>query len=621
MQALGNVAQPATTRAGLAVNSLRVDLAASSLDIVSDVSFDCPPGAAIGIVGESGSGKTTVGMALLGYARPGMQICSGEVMIDGTDILAMDRARATRARGHVISYVPQEPGKALSPAMRVGRQIAEMLDGEHSDRHLRRERVVEACDAAQLSSSEEMLRRYPHELSGGQQQRVAIAMALVSKPRVVVMDEPTTGLDVIVQARLLEVIRSIRSREQTSIVYISHDLGVVRNLVESVVVLYGGRIVETGSVEQIFRRPAHPYTRRLLAAVPRVDSDRRRLRGIPGSTPEPGSRPRGCPFSPRCEFSIELCEDSMPELTTRTGHAARCWRAGEDAIDLEKEAPDRGTYGSNEAPSKPLLLVADLTAGYRQKVSLFRRTRDTSTIAVESLSLTIAEGECVAIVGESGSGKTTFARCIAGLHPRMAGEMIFAGLPVSTAPRRRTAELQQSIQMVFQDPDSSLNPQMSVAQLIGRPLKRFFDLAPPERRSTLLKLLEQVHLDSGYAKRYPAELSGGEKQRVALARALAARPKLLVCDEITSALDVAVQASILELLLELRSQLGMAMLFISHDLAVVRVISDKVYVLRSGELRDSGATETVFAAPRDLYTKQLLAAVPDLLPGDYPATG
>ncbi len=617
MPALGE-APVAHGSGGLIVEDLRVDLDGTSLDVVRNVSFRCRAGEAIGIVGETGSGKTTVGMALLGYVRPGMSIHSGRVTVDGTDILSLTQAQVTRIRGRTISYVPQEPAKALSPAMRIGRQIREMLDGEAASGQSRDELVAAACEAAQLPFDAELLGRYPHQLSGGQQQRVAIAMALAARPRVVVMDEPTTGLDVMVQARLLDVIRRIRSAQGASIVYISHDLGVVRSLVDRVVVLYGGRIVEEGGVDEIFQSPAHPYTRRLIAAVPRTDGPRRKLRGIAGSAPQPSSRTPGCPFAPRCDLAIEKCEQEMPPATgPQAGHVVWCWRAGDADLDLTEtpSAIERADRPAT-APAE-LLKLTELRAGYREKVSLLRRSRDTMAVAVAGLSLTIHDGECVALVGESGSGKTTVARCVAGLHQRAGGQMTFAGSPVPADPRKRGPELRRSIQMVFQDPDGSLNPQMRVAELLGRPLKRNFNLAPRQRTARAAELLDLVHLPAGHLHRYPAELSGGEKQRVALARALAAEPRLLVCDEITSALDVAVQASILELLTELRATLGMAILFISHDLAVVRAISDRVCVLRAGELRECGDTEELFAAPQDPYTSELLAAVPDLLPGDY----
>jgi peptide/nickel transport system ATP-binding protein len=603
---------------GLTVAGLRVSLAGTQLDVVSDISFQCGAGEAVGIVGESGSGKTTVGMALLGYVRPGMSISGGSAWVDGADVLALPPDEVVRTRGRRISYVPQEPAKALSPAMRIGRQIEEMLDGVTADKQVRSQRVAAAIEAAQLPADSDLLRRYPHQLSGGQQQRAAIAMALVAEPRVVVMDEPTTGLDVMVQARLLDVIRRIRSTTGVSVVYISHDLGVVRSIVDRVVVLYGGRIVEEGPVDEIFAAPTHPYTRRLIAAVPRVQGPRMRLRGIAGSAPQPWSRVPGCPFTPRCDLAIDRCGDEMPPVTSTGNGAVRCWRAFDPDPDLTASAPTLLQQASVSRPDSPALLtLTDLRAGYRRTISMLRGSKDTAAVAVDGVSLTIRESECVALVGESGSGKTTLARCVAGLHQPMSGAMTFAGTPVPADPRKRDPDLRRSIQIVFQDPDGSLNPKMAVSELIGRPVQRGSSLSPPQRAAEVARLLDQVHLPGSYLRRYPAELSGGEKQRVALARALAARPRLLVCDEVTSALDVAVQASILELLMELRATIGMAMLFISHDLAVVRAISDTVVVMRSGAVRECADTDDLFAAPADSYTSELIAAVPDLLPGDF----
>lgn len=605
---------------GLVVEGLRVTLAGSSVTIVDDINFSCASGAAVGLVGESGSGKTTVGMALLGYVRAGMTISSGRVLVGGRDLLSSTRDDLAAARGRLISYVPQEPASALSPSMRVGRQIGEVLDGRVSSSQERSVRVAGACTAGQLSAEESMLRRYPHELSGGQQQRVAIAMALVGKPSVIVMDEPTTGLDVVVQSRLLDVIRDLRQHEQSAIVYISHDLGVIRNLVDDVVVLYAGQVVEKGGVEEIFRSPQHPYTRRLLASVPRVEPKRRNLKGIAGSPPPPLDRPKGCFFGPRCTYMVERCQDQTPPLTLRpSGQGVRCWRAGELTREGDEEGIGAHYAISDRAQGDELLVIEHLRAAYGTKTGAFRRAGDTSVVAVHDLSFSIREGECVALVGESGSGKTTIARCVAGLHPLAAGTMRFAGAPVPSDPRRRGEDLQRRIQIVFQDPDGSLNPRMSVAALLGRPLKRLGRLSPRQRAERVVELLDQVHLTSGYIRRFPAELSGGEKQRIALARALAAEPSLVVCDEVTSALDVAVQASILELLLELRDAVRMSMLFISHDLAVVSQISDRVFVLQSGELRESGDVGHVFSSPKDVYTQLLRNSIPELRPGDYPS--
>jgi peptide/nickel transport system ATP-binding protein len=558
-------------------------------------------------------------MALLGFARPGTRIVSGSVRVGGADVLALDDAELRGLRGRVISYVPQNPSRALSPAMRVQGQLEEMID-VHLRARARYGALAGAWADAQLPAGREYLLRYPHQLSGGQQQRVTIAMALVCEPTVIVMDEPTTGLDVLTQKRLLAVIGGLRARRDICIVYISHDLGVVRNLVDDVAVMYGGRIVERGPVDGLFREPQHPYTRRLLEAIPRVRRPTDRLRGIPGHAVEPWNRPRGCPFTPRCDHRIARCEAEMPPpLPAGTGEA-RCWRLGTlphtdelPAYATERPSPELQPH----APSAPLLAVRDLVAGYRQGGALLRRGRRIA-IAVDRVSFELAPRACLAVVGESGSGKTTLARCLAGLHEPSSGEILYQGSRLPGLARKREPELRRRIQIVFQDPDSSLNPSMTVGAIVRRPLAQFFRLGRREQTRRVTDLLTRVHLSPSMASRLPRELSGGEKQRVAIARALAAEPELLVCDEVTSALDVAVQASILELLEELRMSIDMSMLFVTHDLALVRTISDKVLVMRHGAMRELADRETLFTAPEDEYTKELLSAVPDLNDADYP---
>ena len=609
---------------GLRVQNLRVDVAGANVDIVADVGFSVAPGTALGIVGESGSGKTTVAMALLGFARPGTTIVSGSVCVGDIDILALDDSELRSTRGRLVSYVPQNPSRALSPGMRVGRQIQEMAD-EHLARSARSGDAAAqaAWTAAQLPPERETGRRYPHQLSGGQQQRVAIAMALVCEPKLIVMDEPTTGLDVLTQKRLLDVIDGLRGRRDTCIVYISHDLGVVRELVDHVAVMYGGRIMEHAPVAELFRNPAHPYTRRLLEAIPRVHRPAGRLRGIAGYPVEPRNRPPGCPFTSRCEFRVERCGHEMPPGFGEGDHVTRCWRVSElpslDAVPAHLGQGMVAQSSSAAAGSDPLLRIDDLVAGYRTRGRLARGPG--TTVAVDHVSFVLQPGQCLAVVGESGSGKTTLARCIAGLHDPFSGTIEYRGETLSGLARRRPAEMRRRIQIVFQDPDSSLNPSMTVGAIIRRPLVRFFKLGRSEQSKRVSELLERVHLSSSMASRLPRDLSGGEKQRVAIARAIAAEPELLVCDEITSALDVAVQASILELLEELRVSTAMSMLFVTHDLAVVRTIADSVLVMRDGAVRELAQRETLFTAPRDDYTKLLLAAAPDLHDGDYPRWG
>ena len=386
-----------------------------------------------------------------------------------------------------------------------------------------------------------LARRFPHQLSGGQQQRVAIAMALVCKPSVIVMDEPTTGLDVLTQERLLRVIREIRTQHESCIVYISHDLGVVRNLVDHVAVMYGGRIVEHAPVDELFRAPRHPYTRRLLEAIPRVHRTMATTRGIPGRAVEPWNRPSGCPFAPRCDYRIEQCDQEMPPQLGDTRHSARCWRcrrtsrARQDTRSRYREGRSRRFAGPR---SDPLLNVRDLVAGYKVSGGLFGRSR-IGKIAVDRVSFELLQGSCLAVVGESGSGKTTLARCLAGLHDPFSGELVYQGRTLPGLARRRDPDLRRRIQIVFQDPDSSLNPSMTVGAIVGRPLVHFFKLGHTEVGRRVHELLERVHLPISMAARLPRDLSGGEKQRVAIARAIAAEPELLVCDEVASALDVA----------------------------------------------------------------------------------
>jgi peptide/nickel transport system ATP-binding protein len=603
----------------VAVSGLRVESLTHGVDIVADISFTVAKGEALGVVGESGCGKTTMAMALLGYAKPGTRVAEGRVQLGDDDLLATGQRGLQQARGRRVSFVPQNPPKALSPGMRVGRQVAEML-AVHGFTDVG-DRVRAAFEAAQLPTNEAFLQRYPHQLSGGQQQRVAIAIAFACSPDLIVMDEPTTGLDVITQARLLDVIADLRENRDAAIVYVSHDLGVVRRLVDRVLVMYGGSVVEEGLADELFEHPRHPYTRRLLEAIPRVRRQAIRPVGIPGSAVEPWNRPAGCVFAERCDFAIDVCRAERPSLlATSEGSLVRCSRlqhvdanAKPQPVMLREPRAEDGV----ERPSEARLVVRDLVAGYRGG-STWRGRRTLSTIAVRDVSFELAAGHCLAVVGESGSGKTTLARCIAGLHAPASGEVLLDGARLGPTSRERSREDRRGVQMVFQDPDSSLNPSMNVGQIIGRPLRQFLGLRGRAEAKRVGELLELVRLPAAFRIRAPWTLSGGEKQRVALARALAAEPQVLVCDEVTSALDVAVQASMLELLDELRTRLEMSMLFISHDLAVVRTISDAVLVLESGHVREAKNTEAVFTAPAAIYTRALLDAIPDLRPGDYP---
>jgi peptide/nickel transport system ATP-binding protein len=569
------------------VRSLRVELVRGGADIVDEIGFAIEPGEVLGLVGESGSGKTTVGMALLGHARRGSRIAAGTVRIGGADLTALRAGDLRAIRGAQVAYIPQDPGTSLNPALRIGTQLREVAGPE---------RIAEALEEVALPSDPAFLRRYPHQLSGGQQQRIAIAMAFAPRPSVIVCDEPTTGLDVSTQSRVLETIRALCRLHGVAGVYVSHDLAVVSSLADRVAVMYAGRIVEHGPRDAIFSAPRHPYTRRLLRAVPDL-AGVRGIAGIAGHAPLPGERPGGCTFHPRCSLANERCAVEVPPSTVvGDDWTVRCLRADEHD-GLPAVAAVRAAAVE---PDDVLLRVAGLSAGYG------------AVPVLSDVELIVGRNRCVAIVGESGSGKTTLARCIGGLHREWAGTLRYAGEDLATGARARPARVRREIQYVFQNPYSSLNPRRTVGQTIGRQLELFESVPRRELGVRVHDVLERVSLSRGAANRFPDELSGGERQRVAIARALDVHPRLVLCVEVTSALDVSVQAAIVELLAELREQLGLTMIFITHNLALIRSVADSVVVMTQGRIVERGEVEQVFTAPASAYTRDLLAATPSV---------
>jgi peptide/nickel transport system ATP-binding protein len=591
---------PSTDETVLVVRDLRVETAAG-VDIVADISFAVAAGEILGVVGESGCGKTTTGLALLGHTREGTRFAGGSIVLaDGRDVLRMGPRALRTTRGASISYVPQDPTTALSPRQRIGRQLSETLQTHGYGKTETQQRVAELMERVQLPTAGDFLRRYPFELSGGQQQRVAIAIALACKPRVVVLDEPTTGLDVTTQSHILELVRELSRDSQAGFVYVTHDLAVVDELADRVMVMYAGRIVESGERERVFYEPAHPYTSLLLSSVPRL-SVRSRLVGVAGTAPPPGTRPHGCFFEPRCPLAIDRCRTTYPEQSSLgLDHTVSCWRPAEL---LATETAPVSTVAPAAFDKDALLAVEDLIASYG------RGSR--AQTVLHGVSLSIAAGECVALVGQSGSGKTTLGRCIAGLHRLDSGAINLNGVALATAAPQRSRDQRRAIQIVFQNPDRSLNPSQTIETILSRPLHLFEDGDRSWRENRIAELLERVRLPISFRHRYPRELSGGEKQRVAIARALAARPTLLISDEITSALDVSIQAAIVRLLEDLRDD-GLAMLFITHNLALVNSVADRVMVLEQGVIREEGLTEAVVGAPSHPYTRELIAAAPDL---------
>jgi peptide/nickel transport system ATP-binding protein len=585
----------------LEVEDLRVELEGSGIDIVDEVGFSISAGEILGLVGESGSGKTTVGLAILGHTRRGARFAGGAVRIAGEQILSKRPEELRGMRGRTVSYVPQDPSAALNPAVRVETQLLETLEahGYGSSEEERRQRLNEMLGEVLLPHDRGFLRRYPHQLSGGQQQRVALAMAFANRPRVIVLDEPTTGLDVTTQAHVLATVRDLCEAHGVAAVYVSHDLAVVGTLASRVAVMYSGRVVEVGPTDVLFQRAAHPYTQRLLEAIPELSGEHA-LIGIPGTAPRPGDRPVGCYFAPRCAFVRDECRSVFPPVEkVVTGHEVRCYRhvvVMQESLAARPAAPRRPELKSEDA----LVSVLGVRASHGTNQVLF------------DVELVVRPRECVALVGESGSGKTTLARCIAGLHKSYEGEISFRGKPLPAGSRSRSRETRRDIQYVFQSPYSSLNPRKTIGQIIGQPLRLFANVSGREARSRTVAALETVQLGASVVQRYPHQLSGGERQRVAIARALAADPQLLICDEVTSALDVSVQAAIIDLLVELQRELGLGLLFVTHNLALIRTIAQEVVVMSEGRIVERGLVDNVLDHPQASYTKRLLSDTPSL---------
>lgn len=593
------------------VRDLTVGLT-SGVDVVDDFDLTLVPGEIVGLVGESGSGKTTAGTALLGYARSGAHLTGGEVEVAGHEVREMSDTQVRRIRGVDIGYVPQDPSSALNPAHRIGAQLRELLDlhdiGSPDERDAAIRQILPEVG---LPADDEFLRRYPHQLSGGQVQRVALAMVFLPRPKVLVLDEPTTGLDVTTQGMVLRTLQDLCDKYSVAALYVTHDLAVVSRIANEVAVMYAGRVVEKGPTRSIFVRPSHPYTRALLRAIPRLHAPVE-LHGIPGRTPPPGSRPSGCRFHDRCEFATEECTASEPPpYDVGPEHTAACFHT--DTLPPWNPDDRVGRDTDPDAGREVVLSVEELDVFYG------------GAHVVHDVSFDVAVREVVALVGESGSGKTTISRSLGGLHDQWEGTVTYRGDRLATGARKRTQAQRQKIQYVFQNPYASLNPRRTVEQILRRPLALFGIAKGAEARDRVVSLLDSVQLREATMGKRAGGLSGGERQRVAIARALAAQPEVLVCDEITSALDVSIQASIVDLLTRIKNEHGLAMVFVTHDLALVRTIADRVLVLHHGRVVESGLTAEVLDHPKEEYTRALLADTPtlddDRAEGDAPADG
>lgn len=579
-------------------------------------------GVTYGLVGESGSGKSTLALALLQVLPPNGRVVEGSIRYRGRDLSGLSTSELRSAFHRRVALVPQDPLPSLNPAHRVGRQIEETLDPAGGRAAVVRARALEMLEAVGMADPERVASAYPHQLSGGMQQRVLIAMALAREPELLVLDEPTTNLDVTTEATILDLVRRLVRDRDTAVLYVSHSLGVVAEVCDRVAVLYAGELVEDASTRELFERPRHPYTQGLFDSVPRLGSHRRlvALRPIPGRIPSPSDLPPGCVFAPRCPVADSACSASQPALEAAGDGRVRCFRWREIAdgsIDPHQPAPPSrlAQEGGRAEVALDVVRLQKLFPLRRSLGEVLRGTPRRAVRAVEDVSLTVRQGRTLGLVGESGSGKSTTARAVLGLDPASSGAIRLGREEVPRLLERRSQEAIRRLQMVFQSSDEALNPYRTVGAALRRPFRRLAGLGGREARERVDRLLEAVQLTPAYALRRPAELSGGERQRVAIARAFAAEPDVLVFDESVSGLDVSVQAAILNLLSSLQEERGTAYLFISHDLAVVSFLADYVSVVYLGRVMEAGPAERVLRPPYHPYTEALLSAIPLLDPG------
>jgi peptide/nickel transport system ATP-binding protein len=585
------------------------------LRVVRDVSYQVARGESYGLVGESGCGKSTIALAVVRYLARNGRVSDGRIAIDGQDVLALNGGQLRELRANTVSMVYQEPGRALNPTIRVGRQVAEVFDiaGVPKDQAL--ERAQQMLEKVRIADPAGVMRRFPHQLSGGMLQRVVIAMALASEPSLLILDEPTTALDATVEAEVLDLISALRSEFGTSLLFISHNLGVIAKMCDRVGVLYAGELVEEGVAREVFENPRHPYTVGLLRCIPRQDSlkSRSMLDSIPGSLPAPGSATAGCIFADRCGLVQERCREEAPPLyDAGPGRLSRC-HFHERAQELPRVAPAEPApaagagAGAGEHPASNGVLIS--ASGVSKTFHMGGETIH----GLVDVNIELRSGETLGLVGESGSGKTTLARVLMGLTaPDEGAAITLDGDVLRATSQKRSHEQQKALQIVFQNPDSALNRRHSVRRLLSRALSRLGGYRGETLLTRLNALISEVRLSERHLAMRPVQLSGGLKQRVAIARAFAGDPQIVVCDEPTSALDVSVQAAILNLLTDLQTRENVSYLFISHDLGVVRYLSDRIAVLYLGRVMEIGGAEQVFNAPHHPYTEALLSAVPTL---------
>ena len=610
----------------LEVDNLQISYETRKGDVeaIQGVSFKVHEAETVGLVGESGCGKSTIAFGIVNFLGSNGKIVDGSIRFQGEDLVGRSQEELKKLRGDRISMVFQDPMQALNPSIRLGEQLAEVLTC-HKDISKKEawERSIQMLKRVNMPDVENMMDRYSHQISGGQQQRIVIAMAMLNNPALIIMDEPTTALDVTVEAAVLDLLEELKRDFNAANIFITHNLGVVARVSDYLCVMYAGQMVESGPMAEIFRNPRHPYTRGLLACVPRLGESKETsvLHPISGRVPPPAERSKTeCIFAPRCEFVTEECRKARPGFTEIIPeHTARCIYA----LDIEDHSPtvkkrrkakETPAPVQTEAPKEDLISFDKLKVYYPAEsnsvVSLFGLGEKKYVKAVDDVSLRVAKGRTLGIVGESGCGKSTLVKGLIGLEPVTSGNVEFMGFDVTQRVTERDTKMIKEMQMVFQNPDSTLNPSFSVGWQIARPIKRFKTVPRNQVKSEVIKLLKAVRLPPTFYDRLPRQLSGGEKQRVGIARALASRPDLIICDEPVSALDVSVQAAVINLLLEIQQIFGSSMIFIAHDLSVVRYFSDDIAVMYLGHVVEIGPADAIYSPPYHPYTEALLSAVP-----------
>jgi peptide/nickel transport system ATP-binding protein len=583
---------------------------AASVAAVDGVSFEIKAGECLGVVGESGCGKTTIGMSIMRLLSANGGVTGGEILFDGHDLARASDREMRGVRGNTIALIPQDPMTSLHPVTRIGKQIAEGFKihkrGSKSDGMAR---ALEVLKMVEMPNPEDRLRQFPFQLSGGLRQRVMIAMALVNEPKLLIADEPTTALDVTIQAQILDVLDHLREQYGMATMLITHDMGVIAGRADRVLVMYAGRKVEEGTTAEIFNHMRHPYTQALLTSVPKLDTPvGSRLSAIRGLPPDLSKEIVGCRFAPRCAYATDQCREQEPALADENGHLYACFHPvdGPSAVTITASA-----NAATEATERvPLLTISHLVKDFPLRSNSLFSSERRSVSAVADVSFEVAEGETFGLVGESGCGKTTIGRLIVGLEEITSGEITFANRPDGLRKQATRVADARMRQMMFQDPYASLNPRKRVADIIAEPLEIQHEGTRASRLQTVRDLLDEVGLPAEAASRYPHEFSGGQRQRIGFARALAVRPKMVIADEPVSALDVSIQAQILNLMEDLRTEHRLSYIFISHDLAVVRYIADRIGVMYLGKLVEVGPAGDVFTHPAHHYTQGLLDSVP-----------